>query len=257
MSAITRSPNYPTVSLGEAITRIRAIYQKEHTHAAEREVLAKALGYGGLNGASATVLSALGKYGLLEPTKDGRFKVSELGLDLILHRKGDPEYTAAIRRAAFLPTLFKDLHDMYGGTLPSEHNFRAYLVKKGFNPKTVDGVIRSYRDTLEFVDGETEGSMPESSDEHEFEVPMQSPVAAPIQPSPAAMPMPSPVAARPAEFDEAYNLAADCKVRIVYTGQVTQEAIDKFIAYLNISKDTYPTKASLQQDERLPTTMEP
>jgi len=256
MSAVTRSPNYPTVSLGEAITRIKAIYQKEHTHPAEREVLAKALGYSGLNGASATLLSALSKYGLLEVAKDGRFKVSALALDLILHRKGDPEYTAAIRRAAFLPALFRDLHEMYGDTLPSEHNFRAYLVKKGFNPKTVDGVIRSYRDTIEFVDGETEGATTDPSDEHEFEVPMQVLPVAPAPPSPELVPIAVSAPVSLAQFDEAYNLAADCKVRIAFTGRVTQEAIDKFIAYLNISKDTYPTRVEAEQEDALSVTMD-
>jgi ribosomal protein L37AE/L43A len=60
----TRSPNYPAMSLEEALQRLRVIYDKQRRYPTTRDVLAKLLGYGGVNGASATVLSALGKYGL-------------------------------------------------------------------------------------------------------------------------------------------------------------------------------------------------
>ncbi len=169
----TRSPNYPILSLGEAIARVRTIYEKQHTHPATREVLAKLLGYGGLNGASGTVVSALSKYGLLEGRNE-QLRVSGLALDLILHRRGDPEYADALQTAAFMPALFRELRDQYPGRLPSEHSLRANLVKKGFNPKAVDDAIRNYRDTIEFVDAETGDTDTEFPDESPHEVAMQT-----------------------------------------------------------------------------------
>ncbi len=172
-SAKTRSPNYPVLNLEEALGRVREIYKKQHTHPATREVIAKLIGYSSLNGASGTVISALGKYGLLEGRND-QLRVTPLALDLILHRKGDPEYTDALRTAAFLPALFSELRDQYPGRLPSEHSLRAALIKRGFNPNAVDDAIRNYRDTLAFVDAETEGADTDYPDESPPEVPMQT-----------------------------------------------------------------------------------
>ncbi len=102
----TRSPNYPAIGLQEAFDRLKAIYAKQQRYPASREILVKLMGYGGLNGASSTVVSALSKYGLLEGYGE-TLRVSELGQDLVLHRKGDLEYTAALRSAASMPVFFQ------------------------------------------------------------------------------------------------------------------------------------------------------
>jgi hypothetical protein len=149
----TRSPNYPAIGLGEAIQRLRRIYDTQRRYPATREILVKLMGYGTLNGASATVVSALSKYGLLEGHGD-QLRVSEMGQDLVLHRKGDQEYTEALRTAAFMPAFFQELRGQYPEGLPSEHALRATLIKRGFNPKAIDGAVRAYRDTIEFLDAE-------------------------------------------------------------------------------------------------------
>lgn len=113
------------------------------------------MGYGGINGASATMVSALSKFGLLEGHGD-TLRVSDLGQDLVLHRKGDTEYAAAVRRAAYMPAFFRELRDQFPDGLPSEHSLRAMLIKRGFNPKAVDGAVRAYRETEEFVASEVE-----------------------------------------------------------------------------------------------------
>lgn len=152
----TRSPNYPAIGLEEAVQRLKRIYDTQRRYPATREVLVKLMGYGSLNGASATIASALSKYGLLEGQGD-QLRVSELGQDLVLRRKGDQEYTEALRTAAFLPAFFRELRDQYPEGLPSEHSLRATLIKRGFNPKAIDGAIRAYRDTIEFLDAEVGG----------------------------------------------------------------------------------------------------
>lgn len=159
--AKTRSPNYPAISLEEAMNRLRSIYEKQRRYPATREVLVKLMGYSSLNGASAPVISALGKYGLLEGHGE-QLRVSEMGQDLALHRKGDQEYAAAVRTAAFMPTFFRELRDQFPDGLPSEHSLRATLMKRGFTSKAIDGAIRVYRDTLDFVSSETGGDVLES-----------------------------------------------------------------------------------------------
>ena len=71
-----RSPNYPALGLPDALAKAAGIYRVLHNHAGPREVIAKAMGYTGLNGASATAISALHKYGLLERSGEEN-KISE------------------------------------------------------------------------------------------------------------------------------------------------------------------------------------
>lgn len=255
-----RSPNYPSISLPEAITRVRAVYEKEHRHVTSKEVIVGAMGYTSLNGASTSVLSALAKYGLLESVGD-QYRVSKEAQDVLVHRKGDPEYEAGIRRLALRPPLFDELFDLYGDSLPSDHTIRTYLItKKEFNPRTVNAAIRSYRDTMEFVKVEAGGlEVPDEADEAPAEVPMQAPFASS---NPAVsrgggglVPALAMAAAAP-DHELVFNLAEDCVARISFIGQVTQEAIEKFVAYLNISKDTYPMRAARQQRDEQTATME-
>lgn len=247
--AQVRSPNYPAVSLPEAITKIDAVFRKEHKHPSPREVLAQAIGYGSLNGASAVMISALHKYGLLEPVGNkGNYKVSEDAVDILLHRPGDSERVTAIQRTAFMPQLFSELHNHYGDSLPSEQNLRTYLLKRDFNPKTVSGVIRAYRDTIEFVNAETRGSYAESINEVQ-ETPMQTQTVrqAPIMQDGRSIPITPP--AKEKELGDSvvsFKLTEECGALVEFKGQVTQEAIEKLVAYLNLSKDAYPTRASLE-----------
>lgn len=169
----TRSPNYPAIGLEEAVQRLKAIYEKQHRYPATRDTFAKLMGYTSLNGASATIVSALGKYGLLDGHGDN-LRVSEMGQDIVLHRKGDSEYAEALRTAAFMPAFFRELRDQYPDGLPSEHSLRATLIKRGFNPKAIDGAVRAYRDTIEFVGAEVGDLFVDVSEESPFEVARQT-----------------------------------------------------------------------------------
>lgn len=110
-----RSPNYPAMSLPEAIERIRAIHQKEQHLEAPREVMAKHMGYNSINGASLKALSALLKYGLLEKTQGDRRRVTELALK-ILHPREPHEKSVAISEISFLAySVFGDRGGMAAG----------------------------------------------------------------------------------------------------------------------------------------------
>jgi hypothetical protein len=150
-----RSPNYPAISLPEAINRVTALYRAVHTHAAPRDVAVKGMGYNSLNGASATALSALHKYGLLDRAGDD-VKVSERALS-ILHPHTPEEKAAAIRAAAGEPVLFAELAERFPGAMPNEDLLRNYLVRKGFAPAALVAVIAAYRDTSEMVEAAGRG----------------------------------------------------------------------------------------------------
>jgi hypothetical protein len=146
------------------VARAKAVWQQENRYAADKDVIARAIGYSGLNGKSLGIISAMLKYGLLEPVGN-QLRLTKNAIDLAIHSPGDPERVAAIRHAALLPSLFSDLHDHYGDVPPRDQNLRSYLVKRGFNPQTVDGVIRAYRDTMAFVEQETGGFASEAEDD--------------------------------------------------------------------------------------------
>lgn len=264
----TRSPNYPAISLAEALPRIAQIYEREFTHPADSDTLAKALGYSSVNGASDGVISALKKYGLLESAGNREYRLSSGAIDICLHQRGDPERVKAICEAAFTPPLFAELHDEYGEVLPSENNLRVKLVKKGFNPKSVGDVIHAYRDTLELVSqeapaynaavaGKGEG---ESKDvKPAGETPMQQPAnqSTAFIPSGSKAQIAQVIAAAnaplpPLSDNESllvFKLSRDSEARVIFNGQVTQEAIDKLAALLNLSKDAYPTKEELDRPQ--------
>lgn len=151
--ARVRSPNYPAIPLGEAIERVRKVHKAEQHLPAAREVIVRDLGYGGLNGASLKVLSALIKYGLLEEVGD-KLKVSERAMDILF--APDPASKAtAIREAAFSPSLFADFQSEWDGSIPSDENIRHYLLKRNFAHSAIDGVISTFRETMELVTPES------------------------------------------------------------------------------------------------------
>lgn len=144
-----RSPNYPALSLPEALEKVAILYRNQHTHAAPREVAVKSMGYNTLNGASATAISALHKYGLLEKVGD-EVKVGERALR-IMHPNSPEERQEAIREAANEPALFVELNERFPGPMPSDEVLRNYLIRKGFAPAALSHVLLAYRKTSELA----------------------------------------------------------------------------------------------------------
>ena len=144
-----RSPNYPALGLPEAIEKAAGIYRTLHNHTAPREVIAKAMGYTGLNGASATAISALHKYGLLERSGEEN-KISDRALR-ILHPHSPAERAEAIREAAQEPALFAEIGERFPGKHPNDDLLRNYLVRNKFAPAALTAVISAYRETSDMV----------------------------------------------------------------------------------------------------------
>ena len=252
-SVRVRSPNYPVLDLRDAVQKVRTVYQKQNVHPASRDVIAKVLGYAGLNGASGGVVSTLVKYGLMEQAAGDQIKVSGDGLDVVVHRKGDPEYAAVIERAAFRPTLFRELHDQYGHSLPSDHTLRANLLHRQFNPKVVDSVIRVYRDTLEFVDAETEGvNAPQGQDMDEPQMQTPETVDTGESRSPVLSPSSATTSVAPAtalnERVITVALEEGSHARVSFPSHATQDDVDLVVAILNLNKRKFP-KETIHDEE--------
>jgi len=146
----------------------------------------------------------------------------------------------AVSKAAFLPAVFTDIHDEYGDRIPGEHSLEVYLAKLNFNPNTVPGVMRVYRDTMEFVKDETSVYEEEVDESDQPEMPMQTQLARqPAQDT--AVPVPSRIATSP--LDSSWTdqlqlrLGEGVTALVAFRGEATPEAVAKLIKLLALQYD--------------------
>jgi hypothetical protein len=151
-----RSPRYPIIGLREALDRARQVYDADHRNRIPKELVAQHIGYTTLNGKSLGVVSAIGKYGLLEGKADQMW-ISERAIVIFEHPPGDPQRVAALKAAASEPELFNELSEAFPGKV-SDQALRSHLIiKRKFLPEAADRAIRSYRETRELVESESQG----------------------------------------------------------------------------------------------------
>lgn len=148
--ARVRSPNYPALSLPEAISAVGKIHAAEQHLAAPKEVVAKHLGYASFHGLAARIVSAVEKYGLLEEVNGDKVRVSPLAVS-ILFPTAPEEKQKAINEAALKPSLFAAISEEWQGSRPSDENLRVYLVRKKFGADALDRVIEVYKTTMDLV----------------------------------------------------------------------------------------------------------
>lgn len=145
---------YPSLSLGEAITKIRQLYEEVHQRKMSREEIAKNLGYTTLNGASIGLISNLTRYGFLEGRLDG-VRVSDDAVILSVEEPDSPDRQAALRRAALTPDLFKELAKDFGeGSVPGENTVRIRLERNGYPRKQAAAASRAFCETMALVAAE-------------------------------------------------------------------------------------------------------
>jgi hypothetical protein len=224
--------------MAQAIDRISMIYEKEHTHTIPAEAAAEAMNYTSLNGTSKSILSALRKYGLLNSGSDG-YKVSDDAITILELPADDPQRVAAIHRAALRPSVFKLLHDKYGTSLPSDGTLRHFLVQNNYQSDGANQVIRFYKETLDFLtriaprlaekDSRSKAITQITPEDHGTSADVQ---AIPSQHDLSPM---APTSSGRLRF----HISQNCDAEVNFSGTVTQEAIDKLIQYLEISKDVY------------------
>lgn len=148
----SRSPNYPAISLPDAVEMIERLYQAEKRSPADPEQVAHALGYNSMSGPARTKLSALRKFELVEDTASG-VRISDLGM-AILFPRGEDEHTEALRAAATTPALFRELASYPGA---SDGNLVSRLVRTGFTEAGAKLAVASFRKTMSLVPNEASG----------------------------------------------------------------------------------------------------
>ena len=152
--SIIRSPSYPSMSLSEAVTKVRTLHDVYRTGPIVREDAAKLLGYSGRTGPANQALASLAAYGLLERAGKGDTRVTERAV-AILHANSDQEKRGNLEAAAFAPRLFQKLRERFAeGVKPPEDAITSYLSREGFNANAVHRAAKAYLKTLECLQEE-------------------------------------------------------------------------------------------------------
>lgn len=142
-----RSPNFPSLSLGDAIDSIRLIYQREGRSKMPRLSAVKPLGYTSINGRSLSVLGALRAYGLLEGRGDD-VKVSDDAITILNAPQDSDERREALLRAFEAPNAFVLLRAK-GDASPD--TLRWHLIKANFRDDSADKLLKVYLESRDLV----------------------------------------------------------------------------------------------------------
>ena len=185
-----RSPNYPSLSIKQAIDMVAKIYRTERTNVIHRDDAAKAMGYSGLTGRSMTVLGALIHFDLLNKVGKGEVRVSEIA-ERILHGITTEERDEATLKAAFAPQLFQSIHSRFPEGIPSEGTIKSFLMREGFSDAAVGPAINAFMETYREVENIRESESLSDEDKVVTESPTQPPA---VQLQPVQVP---PIAAMP------------------------------------------------------------
>lgn len=149
-----RSPAYPAISLEKAIQRVRQLYARDKQYAIPVSSLPEIWGYRSLNGPASLTISALKKFGLVDEEgakSERRITVTDSAVHILNHPSSDAR-TEAIRDAALLPPVHRELWDAYGASLPSDANLEWRLTReRGFTETGAKEFIREWRETMEFA----------------------------------------------------------------------------------------------------------
>lgn len=148
-----RSPGYPSINLSEAIELTNKIFSASRQNTVDREAAAKDIGYSGMTGQSAKMLSNLAHFDLIERSGKGGVRVTDTAVR-ILHPRSTEERRAALAEAAFSPGLFNEIREHFPDGFVSENALRGLLMRKGFATAAVQPALRAYMETYSLLQEE-------------------------------------------------------------------------------------------------------
>src|SRR5437899_2692470 len=107
MAGKARSPNYPALSLPQAIEAAQKLWDAEKRTAVSHETAAQALGYSSLSGPARVAIGSLRQYALVDKAEAGHIRLSDFAVSLL--HGDEAERQAAIIVASTQPDLFREL----------------------------------------------------------------------------------------------------------------------------------------------------
>ena len=158
-----RSPPYPYVGLGKALSKVEQLYVAVRHHAAALPTAAKAWETGPKSSATLQSAAALIQYGLLEDEGSGesrKVKLTPLALKIVMDKRPDSaDRVVALKEAAQSPKIFAELFGRYGTAEGIDdtllvHTLTAERVQQGkapYSEESAGDVLRVYRDTMTYA----------------------------------------------------------------------------------------------------------
>jgi hypothetical protein len=236
MAGKLRSPNYPALSLPQALEGAGKLWNAEKRTPVGHEAAALALGFKSLSGPARVMIGALRQYGFIVKAEKGQIRLSDLAV-AVLHGSPDDKRTA-MRQATVNPPLFKELAQDYSDA--SETAISSYLItKKAFAEDGARKAAKAFRATLKLAKPDASGYTPDDS-RKEPENMQGTDTGQNFKDTGSGTPG-GIVKGQPEQEVLQQRVAPDCVARVLFQGRVTQEAVDKLVAYLNLMRDTLPS----------------
>ncbi len=226
-NAAHRSPNYPAFSLGDALEKVRIVYDKDKKTATTPSVIAGHLGYKHTNGPGGRALSCLRQYGLLEDA-GGLLKVSDAAFNLLHLPVEDADRATLLKQAALKPNLYRQLKDEYPDGIPSDATLKSNLLKKGFNPDSVDTAIEAFRATMQVA---KVYDVSDNATEEESKVEVQTTITPIVAPSTPIIPQVDPATGK----SYALDFEGNGRAVLTLTGEYTNADLDDLESYIETS----------------------
>lgn len=145
---VNRSPNFPSMSLGEAIEAIKKVHDAEGRSKIPRLSVVKPLGYTSINGRSLSVLGALKAYGLMDGRAD-ELRISQEGFTLANAPVDSDEYREALAASFRAPPAFQQFTEEDESA--SADTLKWKLQKAGFKSDAAERLVRVYRESRDLV----------------------------------------------------------------------------------------------------------
>lgn len=149
-----RSPAHPGIDLSGAITRAQQLYEREHRTPAPITAVAEAWGWSESSSAVSEAVAALKYFGLADVEGSGMdrtVRISDLGFDILIEDVNSKAYDSAIQAAALRPEVYRQLWEHFGMG-GSSTNKRTFLLRMGFNQKSVMACIQNYDRSIQFAE---------------------------------------------------------------------------------------------------------
>ncbi len=244
-----RSPNYPAIGLEKALEKTATIHEHGKLHFIPVSAARQMWNY--KMAAGDQTVAALKAFGLIEVTgerENRRLRVTDSARKIL---GGYPDQDALLKEAAIKPELHGELWSKYRGDLPADSIIRSYLVfERKFNEDSVDNFIAQFRSTIAFAKLDLSDN---TSDEVKNEAQWKGvDTDTPALPSGKGLLAKQPTHKRESnvlgedETELKFNISQNSKARIIFSGRVTQEAIELLAELLNLQKRTFPKEADLK-----------
>ena len=246
---VDRSPNFPSMSLGDAVEAVKKVHATEGRSKVPRLSVVKPLGYTSINGRSLSVLGALKAYGLIEGRAD-ELRISQEGFILANAPADSPEYREALLASFRAPSAFQRFTEE--DEAASSDTLKWKLQKGGFQGDSAERLVRVYRESRELVNAtrgldESAGSDEEISDEWPAVSPLPSGLASKLFEPPKrgeqkATPSPNTVSPElnisvHERVLQSGMLSKSASFRLVVSGQIGVPEIERLVKKLEMDKD--------------------